>query len=626
MPRPDRNAHGVSTPALLRLSASAAVMNAVVPLALCLQVALAGKMAGSAVQAAFGLVVVTCGMGTTVFNFLVDGVVAKVGTAIGARRWDEARGRVRAALVAALVCGGTATAVLLTLRAPLFVLFGADRAVTARARAYYAFRASAIPLQCVASSTNGCLGGYGRVHAATALGIARAAAEVVGVVAALALANNESDADGSDGRWERGAMVGMGVVYVACVAMHAAVGTTLVAVLVPDGARSRLGIFGRPHRRSQGGREDGYVEVPVEVPVDAPVDAPIDETRLSDTPFLSDLADFAVDGASMLIRSVLLQGSFFAAMVCASRRLGATGLAAHHVVTQLWMCSAYLVDGVATAGTVSGSRLVGAAMVTHEVPGRACRRDGRTGDDDADERGFHVGDTRADERGFHVGDTRADELEARSDVSFEDVLASLRSVCARLLLLALIAGTAICLGFVRFRATLVRGFTSDEFVASALLDEKLWTLLAFSQPLNAAVFCLDGLVYAFQDFGFVREAFEVGVGYVFAPTLAWAYGKTPATLAAVWTAKVALNAWRLVVVGARIVGWCLTRRGLRGACERRLGGGGTEGGRGAESRIGGESPGERRGRGRDGGAEPDRRRGRRSAEVADDSPRADGEI
>ena len=59
-------------------------MNAVVPLALCLQVALAGKMAGSSVQAAFGLVVVTCGMGTTVFSFLVDGVVAKVGTAIGA--------------------------------------------------------------------------------------------------------------------------------------------------------------------------------------------------------------------------------------------------------------------------------------------------------------------------------------------------------------------------------------------------------------------------------------------------------------------------------------------------------------------------------------------------------------
>ena len=183
MPGRDPNAHGVSTPALLRLSASAAVMNAVVPLALCLQVALAGKMAGSSVQAAFGLVTVTCGMGTTVFNFLVDGVVAKVGTAVGARRWDEARGRVRAALAAALLCGGTATAVLLTLRTSLFVLFGANQAVTARARAYYTFRASAIPLQCVASSANGCLGGYGRVHAATLLSTGRACLEVAGVVA-----------------------------------------------------------------------------------------------------------------------------------------------------------------------------------------------------------------------------------------------------------------------------------------------------------------------------------------------------------------------------------------------------------------------------------------------------------
>ena len=232
--------------------------------------ALAGKMAGSSVQAAFGLVVVTGGMGTTVFSFLVDGVVAKVGTAIGARRWDEARGRVRAALVAALLCGGPATAVLLILRAPLFVLIGADRAVTARARAYYAFRASAIPLQCVASSTNGCLGGYGRVHAATALGIARATAEVVGAAAFLASADDGArrtggaTADGSEARWWAWAS------YAACVATHALVGVTLVACLVPDGAGSRLGIFGSVGGGAgRGDGEDGYLEVP-----DAPTATP----------------------------------------------------------------------------------------------------------------------------------------------------------------------------------------------------------------------------------------------------------------------------------------------------------------------------------------------------------------
>ena len=213
----------------------------------------------------------------------------------------------------------------------------------------------------------------------------------------------------------------------------------------------------------------------------------------------------------MLIRSLLLQGSFFFAMVCASRKLGATGLAAHHAVTQLWMCSAYLVDGFATAGTVVGSRLVGRAAMGNELtsPGGGGRSDGRTGTDANDS----------------VPGESPPGFDA--DGSFEDTLAALRSGCARLLLLAVVAGTAICLGFVWCRATLVRAFTSDAAVASALLDEDLWRLLALSQPLNAAVFCLDGLVYAFQDFGFVREAFEVGVGYVFAPTLAWAHGKRP---------------------------------------------------------------------------------------------------
>ena len=521
-------------------------------------------------QAAFGLVVVTCGMGTTVFNFLVDGVVAKVGTAIGARRWDEASGRVRAALVAALVCGGTATAVLLTLRAPLFVLFGADRAVTARARAYYAFRASAIPLQCVTSSTNGCLGGYGRVHAATALGIARAAAEVVGVVAALALANNESDADGSDGRWERGAMVGMGVVYVACVAMHAAVGVTLVAVLVPDGRARDSGYSDAPIGGAGAVEEDGYVEVPV----DAPVDAPVDETRLSDTPFLSDLADFAVDGASMLIRSVLLQGSFFAAMVCASRRLGATGLAAHHVVTQLWMCSAYLVDGVATAGTVSGSRLVGAAMVTREVPGGAGRRDGRTGTttrmNEASMSGTHARMNEASMSGTHA------RMNSKRDPTFRSRMYS--RPCARCARVSCSwrwspvppSASASC-GSARPSCEDSPPTNPSRPLCSTKNSGR--SSPSRSRSTRRCSASTDSCTRS-RTLGSCARLSRLGLGTCSRRRSRGRTGKTPATLAAVWTAKVALNAWRLVVVGARIVGWCLTRRGLRA---RARGGGGAAG-------------------------------------------------
>ena len=157
-------------------------------------------------------------------------------------------------------------------------------------------------------------------------------------------------------------------------------------------------------------------------------------------------------------------------------------------------------------------------------------------------------------------------------------------------------------------------------------------MLALAQPLNASVFVYDGLAYAFQDFGFVREAFEVGVGFVFAPSLAavaLAYGaigssvpsgvmrgtfetagiegptgvETPgAGLAAIWTCKVALNAWRFAAFAARTHLWSLaaagfvagadaarvkaeaeTRRGGRGAGRRR---------RGAEARgaVEGEIP------------------------------------
>lgn len=69
---------------------------------------------------------------------------------------------------------------------------------------------------------------------------------------------------------------------------------------------------------------------------------------------------FLDDGVNMLLRSITLQATFFAALVAASR-LGTAALAAHSVVAQLWMLSAYAVDGFAAAGIVLGSRLAGAA-------------------------------------------------------------------------------------------------------------------------------------------------------------------------------------------------------------------------------------------------------------------------
>jgi Na+-driven multidrug efflux pump len=223
----------VSTLTLLRVSLSAAVMNAVVPLALAAQIALLGRR-DTGMQASFCLVVTTTQLGTSVFNFLVDGVTAKVGKSVGAARWTEAAGRVRMAFAAALVCGCVASGILFALRAPLFRLFRAAPIVARHAGLYFTFRAAAVPAQCVASAATGCLGGYRRVHAATALSVARAAAEASAVAAAVLAAAPVPD----DRR-----MLLVGVAHVACVALHATVGVALVLLLVPVGAETTLPVL-----------------------------------------------------------------------------------------------------------------------------------------------------------------------------------------------------------------------------------------------------------------------------------------------------------------------------------------------------------------------------------------------
>ena len=517
----------VSTGSLLRLSASAAVMNAIVPLSLMVQLALLGRRA-TALQASFGSVVTATSFGSVVFNFLVDGVTAKVGKSVGSRRYREAAGQVRMAFLAALGCGGVAAATLLSLRDPLFSLFRATPEVARHARPYFFVRAAAAPAQCAANAASGCLGGYGRVHAATALSVCRALAEAAAVAAAVALA----ETDASCFAW-------IGFAYAACALANAAAGAALVAALPPEGSDARLPVMAS--------FSFSFSRAPTAAAERA------EETELELDAYASG-ASFVADGASMFARSFLLQGTFFGAMVVASRELGPAGLAAHNVVCQLWMLSSYVVDGFATAGNVCGARLVG------EAAGK--RKRSRRANANENER----------------SDERSDDEPTGDDV--RQCRDELRWTCVRVLAFGSIAGLAFLAGFFLFESQLVALFTADEEVASFLRARGVWRALALAQPLNALVFVYDGLVYAFQDFAYARELMSTGVGYVFLPSLAFvaARGEDPTTLADIWRCKVALNAWRLALLAARTHGWSLTKRGF--AClvlenERR--------GRGAEA-------------------------------------------
>ena len=204
---------------------------------------------------------------------------------------------------------------------------------------------------------------------------------------------------------------------------------------------------------------------------------------------------FLANGASMVARSILLQSSFFVAVVVAARNLEPSGLAAHHIVVSLWMVCSYVVDGFATCATVIGSRLFGAG--------------------------------------------RKDEL-----VRLSHTLVAWGVVTGFVFSAALVAG----------ESAIPSVFTRDAKTKEALLGSGVWRVLVLAQPINAAVFVYDGFIYATHSFSFVREVMATGVGLVFLPTLYLA-NRPLVSLKGIWTAKLALNAWRVAWLAGRVHVW-----------------------------------------------------------------------
>ncbi len=441
--------------AIAALTALGAAQNALVPLASAAQFALCGHAgAGASAIAAYGLALASTNVATSAFNFVSDGVVAKVGAYLARKDVARAAAAARLAVACALGAGAASCAILFALRDALFDKTFAKQTkdTTAMALEVFVCRAACAPLVCAIAALRGVLGGCGRVGAATMLSALGAALETAVVASATSARLN------LDGmammRW-------IGVGYVIVVIVQFLVSACVVATLPPRGASEPLDVW---RARMLLPRKDAF--------------------------------DFMSDGASMVVRSTLLQASFFIAVVIASRSFDASGLAAHHIICQLWLIASYVVDGLATCANVLGARLY-----------------------------------RTDMREF-------------------------KSLLYILLALGVSAG-------VMFSAILVWGktfiptvFTADAAAREALATSGVWTILVAAQPINAAVFVYDGFIYASHSFSYVRQVMIAGVGLVFLPTLYLANRPT-ATLRGIWTAKLALNAWRLVCLVARVHFWVL---------------------------------------------------------------------
>jgi putative MATE family efflux protein len=188
-------------------------------------------------------------------------------------------------------------------------------------------------------------------------------------------------------------------------------------------------------------------------------------------------------GRWIFVRTVALMGAFVVAGAVVTR-FGDASIAAHQIAFQLWIFLALVLDAIAIAGQVLVGRALGA------------------------------------------GET---------DRAFE--------ASARMIWLAVYAGAAFAAALLLLEPVLPRAFTGDDLVLERAAA--IWLLFALMQPLNGAVFALDGILIGASD----------------GPYLAWSMVAAFAVCASLSLAALALD-WGIVGVWLALVALILVRLAL----------------------------------------------------------------
>ncbi|EFN57503.1 hypothetical protein CHLNCDRAFT_143078 [Chlorella variabilis] len=495
-----------SVKAIVGVSIPAIVLNAAPPITVAVQTALLGRYAATSSLAAFAAVGLCVGFVCRVFNFLVDGVSSKVGRCVGSRAWAQLAAHVALSLRWSLALGAAAVPLLLAARAPLcstVLALGED--VQAEAAGYWLLRTLLVPVQMAAMAAAGVLQGFGRVRVNAALTSVAALLEMGGSAAVLLWpARQPAPPTAAPASTSASGLLAVGCVTCACQALLAAAALACIVALPPAEARGRvdllrevLGLSSRWSRKSGSpGSGSGSASQPLlagrteeaaaaaTAPGGSPIRGGMEAEEVQGTPQQPQkqqgaeqqqqpcseggsarLLDAATleDGRDMFLRSVLLQLTFFLALAAASR-LGTAALAAHSIVSQLWVVVSYGVDGFAAAGIVLGSRLFGLARDPH---------------------------------------LRADAKR------------SMERLTRRVLLAGGLSGAAAGLAFQLAAAGTIAAFSADPAVHEALRGGGAWAVLCACQPLNGLLFVFDGLLLATQHFRFIRNYMALGFALVF---------------------------------------------------------------------------------------------------------------
>lgn len=474
------NAAYSSYKAIAHVAVPAIILNAVAPLTALVQTALLGSFVSTHALAAYGACCILIGFTTKLFNFLVDGVSAKTGKSVGNRRWRELGSRVRRSLSFAACMGILSVMCLVPLRNVLMEdVLGLEGKVLAQAEEYWLLRCMLVPLVLLNMSLSGILQGFRRVKTVAALNSLQALMETGGSAAVIVF--RIKLVHGSE-------LFSVGIISIISYAISVVLGFILLFILVPPEADSSFSLWNEVFR-SEPKRpllEESLLENDDRVEENHQSDDEEEEDEDED----ESLLDFVSDGLNMLIRSLIIQTTFFFALMCSSR-IGQKALAAHAVVNQLWVLISYVVDGFAAAAIVLGSRL---AAQSH-----GC----------------------------------ATTSSAKSHMQL---------LIRRCLTAGGITGILAAVIFYTRSDAIMALFTQDQSVIDILKD-KTWLLMVLIQPINSLVFVYDGLMYASQSFVFIRNYFMLGFCIVFMPMIALQMTVWK-TLWAVWLSKALFSIWR----------------------------------------------------------------------------------
>jgi MATE family, multidrug efflux pump len=208
-------------------------------------------------------------------------------------------------------------------------------------------------------------------------------------------------------------------------------------------------------------------------------------------PSLARMRPLARIGSEIFVRTTALYASFLVAGAVLAR-VGNDSLAAHQVAFQLFVFLALVLDAVAIAGQVIVGRSLGAGDADEAYP-----------------------------------------------------------AAKRMIELSIAAGAVFAVVMLALTEVLPRAFTSDADVIDEL--QKIWPLFALMQPVNGAVFALDGILIGAGDTRFLMWGMLGASLLVFVP-VALASLALDLGIVGVWCGLVGLIAARLVTCGWRFRG------------------------------------------------------------------------